>query len=325
MARIRLFAAAAGLLLAATTASAGSYTPIAAYGAPGTTTAVLAINNAGYMTGAINDSTSAGPAFIRDPAGVYTTFTDAGAFATTGRAINAANTITGYSTDSTLNLRTASEFQRSAGGAVTTLVDPATSAPLNGIAQGINASGVIVGDYFFYSGGHLYRHGYILNGGSCTDLSVSPVFSVRTLARGVTDAGLIIGWTSSAGLIQGFVYSGGGYSFVNDPNAVNGTYLEGVNNNGLAVGEWVDAGAILHPFTYNLLTNGFIDLNPPTGNNYNAFGINDLGEVVLTNGSENWLYNPLGVPEPATWALMFIGIGALGGFARRRRAVIGLA
>lgn len=319
----------------AQSASAATYAFIAPYGAPGTNTNVLAINNAGYMTGAIVNADTSGVGFIRDPLGNYTTFTDNGDFSTTGRAIDSSNNITGYSTDNTLNLRTDTQFERAAGGAITVLTNPNMGgANLHGIAQGINSAGAIVGDYFFVSSGHTYRHGYILSGGALTDLSVSPISSMRTLARGITDSGVVDGWTqdTTTGVIQGFIYSGGTFSFVTDPSIGNTgvTYLEGINNNGLAVGQWVDAAANFHPFIYNILTNIFTELHPPTGISFQSFGINDLGEVVLTdtnNPNVNYLYNPLGVgvPEPAAWAMMLIGFAGVGAAVRGRRGALATA
>lgn len=43
--------------------------------------------------------------------------------------------------------------------------------------------------------------------------------------------------------------------------------------------------------------------------------------AVVTLGSPT-SFNPNGVPEPATWAMMLLGFGALGGLLRQRRATI---
>jgi hypothetical protein len=43
----------------------------------------------------------------------------------------------------------------------------------------------------------------------------------------------------------------------------------------------------------------------------------DLGGTVTIN--------PAAVPEPATWALMLLGLGAVGWQLRRRKNVLGLA
>ena len=314
--------------MSAVPADAATYRFIAPYAAAGTSTSVLGINNAGYMTGAISSTLdNSGPGFIRSPGGVYTTFTDSGAFATTGRAINSANTITGYSTDSTLNLRTDGEFVRTSGGSVTPLTDGVN--PLHGIAQGINTAGSIVGDYFFTSGGHTFRHGYSIVGGVFTDISVDNVFSHHTQARGITDSGLIVGWaTLGGGVTEGFIYSGGAFNFIIDPSPSNATttYLEGINNNGLAVGEWQDISGNFHAFEYNLLTSSFLEFAPPGASNAQAFGLNDLGQVVITGNSGNWLYDPNGVPEPASWALMLLGFGGVGaGLRRLRRTARSLA
>ncbi len=315
--------------LASHPADAASYTPIAPYAGAGTSTGVNGINDAGYITGVVGNADGSSDGFIRTPGGAYTLFQVAGSngFDTYGRAINNSNVITGYSTDSTGSLRTDTEFARSSGGAITATTNPVTGVPLNGIAGKMNDSGASVGDYFFTSGGLNYRHGYLINGATFSDISASPLNTEKTEARGINDSGLIVGWELDAltGFVQGFVDNGGVFSFVSDPNPLNAgtTYLESVNNSGMASGDFADASGNLHPFTFNTLTDVFTDLTPPVADGYAAFGINNLGEVVLSGQTTglNYIYNPAGVPEPESWALMLLGFGGLGVAMRSRRGV----
>jgi uncharacterized membrane protein len=73
----------------------------------------------------------------------------------------------------------------------------------------------------------------------------------------------------------------GGYVFktIDDPNAVNGTRLNGINSRGQVVGNYFDANFNGHSF---LLSGGrYIGLNDPNGvNGTFAAGIDDSGEVV---------------------------------------------
>ena len=322
-AQVVLGAGAAMLVIAASPVTAASYTLIPPYAGPGTATGVLGINDAGTMTGNITNADGTGSGFVRSPAGAYTLFSD-GDYATLGRAINAGGAITGYSyVDASEDIRTADEFRRDADGTITLLQNPTTGVALHGIAQGINAAGVIVGENFTQVGAMNFRHGYILDGSSYTELSVSPDFRIKTVARGINDAGLVVGWTSdgTTGLTQGFVYSGGTFDqFVTDPSAANAgiTYLEAVNNHGLASGEWLDAVGDAHPFLYDTLSHAFTELMPPGGGSFDAFGLNDRGQVVLTGLSgANYLYDPAGVPEPALWTLMIVGFGTVGASLRR--------
>ena len=220
---------------------------------------------------------------------------------------------------------TDTEFMRSSAGAITVLNNPDSGLPLHGIAGAVNSSGEIVGDYIFSLGGLSYRHGYLLNGSNFTDISASPLNTEKTQARGITDSGVIVGFERDAltGNVQGFVDTGGVFAFVNDPNPLDAgmTYLELVNNAGLASGEFADASGNLHPFIYNTLTATFTDLAPPVADSYFAFGINNLGEVVLSGQTTglNYIYNPAAVPEPPSWALMLVGFGGLGATMRSRR------
>jgi hypothetical protein len=309
-------------------ASAATYTPIAPYSAPGTTTGVNGINDAGFMTGVIGNADGSSLGFLRDPTGVYTTFAVSGpnGFDTYGRAINNSNVITGYSTDGTGVLTTDTEFKRDPSGVLTVLTNPTDGTLLHGIAGGSNSSGMIVGDYTYVSGGLHYRHGYLIDGASFTDISAEAPNTDKTEARAVTDSGTVVGFELNAvtGVTRGFVDIGGVFQFVSDPNPLNAdtTYLESINNAGLASGEWVDAGGTLHPFIFNTVTDVFSDLTPPTPDSYFAFGINNLGQVVLAGQASglNYLYSPtMGVPEPATWVMTLFGFGGLGGALRSRR------
>jgi hypothetical protein len=312
------------LTLITTTATAATYTLITPYSGAGTTTSVLGLNDAGYMTGSITYADGSADGFVRDPSGVYTTFS-AGS-ETTGRNIGNTGSITGYATDDTGDLTTDTTFVRSPGGTITALTDPTTSAPIHGIAQGQNASGAIVGDYFVTFGGGEHRHGFELSGGTLTDISAGGADPASTTARGINDSGVIVGWALdlTTGVTQGYVDTGGVMSFFADPNVANAdtTYFEDINNSGLVSGEFLDAAGDYHPFEFNTATDAFTDLTPPGSLNDDAFGLNNAGEVVLTNSDgSNYLYNPAAVAEPNTWALMLIGLGGVGVLLRRRSAV----
>lgn len=328
-----LTAAAFVALAVAGVAQASTLTAIASYVDPnGGTTKVLGINNAGWMTGNIvaTDFTSQG--FTRDAGGTYSLFSIGTAGSSTfGRAISEANVVSGYATLPGGNLNTDTEFQRTNGGVVTTLTNPNTSNPLHGIAQGTNASGVQVGDY--YSAGPLGQNspilGYGLSADGLTLTTLSgPAGATRVAARAIEDDGTVAGWAVVGGLAQGFIFSGGIYSLFSDPSQDVGgnTYFEDINNNGLVAGEWVGLDGMGHAFQFNSVTNIFTDIIVAGATNSQAFGLNDAGDVVITTdlatGPNNFIYNNAGVPEPASWALMLVGFFGLGSALRRRRAAL---
>ena len=301
-------------------ASAARYIPVASYVDPlGGRTSLLGINNAGWLTGSVRYDDGTAKGLVRDAGGAYTTFS-VDPF-TQGRAISETNTVVGYSQDvSKSGVNQFREFTRGPGGALTILKNPGTGDDLHGIAQGINGSGAIVGDYF--TGTPARRHGFILDGASFTDFTVPGASNTRL--RGINDAGDIVGFATGLGLAAGFFLSGGAYSLFNAPGGVNGTNLQDLNNFGVAVGQYTDASFNIHAFTYDTHTSLFTELSIAGATTVQAFGINDLGQVILTtdlaSGPNNFIYDPRAVPEPATWAMMLLGFGGMGAALRRRRS-----
>ena len=327
-----LLAAAAFVALgSAGVAQAGTLTPIASYVEAGSTTSVLGINNAGWMAGSVTHADGAIDGFSRDAAGTYTLFSIGTAGSSTyGRSISDANVVSGYATLPGGNLNGDIEYQRTNGGVVTALTNPTTGNPLHGIAQGVNASGVQVGD--FYSGGAGGNLspilGYELSADGLTLTTLSgPAGATRVAARGIADDGTVAGWAVIGGVAQGFIFSGGIYNLFSNPLAAGGnTYFEDINNNGLIAGDYLGADSLFHAFEFDSHTNVFTDIVVAGATNTQAFGINDAGDVVnttnLATGPNNFIYNNAGVPEPASWALMLAGFFGLGSALRRRRAAL---
>jgi probable HAF family extracellular repeat protein len=110
-----------------------------------------------------------------------------------------------------------------------------------------------------------------------------------TAALGINDAGQIVGeyYTSLGGnpLPNGFLYSGGVYTTINDPFDVYGTIPFGINNEGQIVGYYYDGKGVNHGFLYS--EGVYTTLNDPLSvgttpgvSGTVAYGINDKGQVV---------------------------------------------
>jgi probable HAF family extracellular repeat protein len=63
-----------------------------------------------------------------------------------------------------------------------------------------------------------------------------------TQALGLNNTGEVVGfYLDSASLSHGFVYSGGVFTPVDDPNGIGTTVINGVNDSGDIVGFYVDS------------------------------------------------------------------------------------
>ncbi|HLJ98264.1 MAG TPA: PEP-CTERM sorting domain-containing protein [Gemmataceae bacterium] len=195
---------------------------------------------------------------------VYTTLDVPGATATQPVGINNAMQIVGaFSVGGVL---LPSHGFLLSGGAYAQLDVPGTVSGT--IASGINASAQIVG----YNSGS----GFLLTGGNYTPINVpsswaSPVQA--TMANGINDSGQIVGGYSFVGggrppqlVAGGFLLSGGSYT---DLGTVGGSAAHAINNVGQIV------------FAFGVLSRGtFMTLSVPGASLTDAWGINNLGQVV---------------------------------------------
>jgi probable HAF family extracellular repeat protein len=313
---------ATGFLFSTSAAAAASLSVITPYADPlGGSTEVHGVNNAGWMTGSIDRPDGTYVGFIRDPGGAYTTFSY-DAF-TQGRAISETNDVAVEVLTDSFNPREGRQIVRSADGSTTTLQNPNGGAVLHGIPGGFNSAGTMVGDFYSPPGSSL-RHGYILDGSSFTVLDV-PGYTFAA-ARGINDAGTVVGWFFDGGeRDRAYIYSGGAFQIVDHPGAnVLTTFFQDVNNHGIAVGDWQDMTGAEHPFTYDINTQTFTDFDLPGGAPGTAWGIDDAGRIVITTtrefGAVSYLYDPNGsVPEPALWMGLILGFGMAGAALRRGR------
>src|SRR5207244_918500 len=137
----------------------------------------------------------------------------------------------------------------------TTLDDPLANAPNGTLAQGINASGQIVGSY---ADAGVY-HGFLYSGGAYTTLEdplatngttaapINTATTSTTLDEPATPAGrpaydsitagqLVVCYRDASNHPHGFLYSGGTYTTLDDPLAgAAGSFAYGINNAGQVV------------------------------------------------------------------------------------------
>jgi large repetitive protein len=186
---------------------------------------------------------------------------------TNGR--NAAGTTVGVFDDSLHG--TVDGFERNAAGTVTNTFTFAASGAIVTVAQGINASGVVVGE--FISNASLdsndMEHGAVSHGfefnpatGAITtidDPNAGTGFGQGTEAFGINASGEIVGtFVDSARVIHGFVDNNGQFTTIDDPNAGDLTVPQEPTG---------------------LFPDGVSPNSPGIGQGTAALGINDAGEV----------------------------------------------
>ena len=156
-------------------------------------------------------------------------------------------------------------------GAYTSLSAP--GAVYGTVASGINNSGVVVGSFF---DGAFNSHGFVENNGVYTVLDVPG--ALDTTATGINNNGQVVGYFDTGnGALYNFVESNGVFSKVNlnVPNAANGVFTTGINDQGQIAGNFADPDNVGHG-------------------------------IVLTSVATTVI-----VPEPEEWVMLLAGLGML--------------
>jgi chitinase len=194
-----------------------------------------------------------------------------------------------------------------------------------GIAYDINNTGQIVG----VTGAQNGYHAFLYSGGTMTDLGT--LGGWLSVARGINDAGQIVGYSLTADWkMHAFLYDNGQMIDLGTL-AGNYSYAYGINNSGQIVGVTTfTQGTQFHAFLYD---NGeMIDLGTLGGDLSAGRGINDAGQIVgisLTSGGQDhaFLLDPPGqaflqaspVQTPLPPAVLLFGSGLVGLLALGRR------
>lgn len=169
-----------------------------------------------------------------------------------------------------------------------------------------------------------------------TGVSTGGGNTTLTFSYSLTDTGTVgsrvsgFGFNSNPAALSGTVGSGSlfdtlliGGNFPNgigtinvcmlsNPGAGNGNGCGGGSNGGVANGAAAGTG------TFSLVFN-----DSPSTISLSGFAVRYQSIVGVTAGSSG-TGTPIAVPEPATWAMMMVGFGAIGWSIRRRRKVTGI-
>ncbi|HVP33484.1 MAG TPA: hypothetical protein VMT09_07515 [Steroidobacteraceae bacterium] len=180
----------------------GTFTPLPAPPAGYSTVSAIGINNSGVITGGAfppSDPThEQGYVLVGSH---YTFFSRPGWSNTEGRAIGPSGLVTGYNYDDAFTT-CAGFVYNPASGVFTDATAPGSTGCFS-TAQGINASGRITGDGRQPDGtgryGFIWQQGTLVPGGHTLApfLAQIRVAGANTAARGINDAGVIVGFTNA--------------------------------------------------------------------------------------------------------------------------------
>ncbi len=203
------------------------------------------------------------------------------------------------------------------GGTFSTVDAPGTAVTE---LLGLNDSNHAVG-FSSVTGAILGQQAFIEFGGVFTNLNPILPANIRSQATGINDAGNIVGWYfPNSSSESGFLDVGGVISSIVFPGA---TFTEawGINDSGEIVGDYLDSASVQHGFVD--VGGTFTSVDVPGASSTLIKDVNHQGQIVgfsidSVNHIIGFVGTPVSVPEPATFALLSLGLAGLG-FSRRRK------
>lgn len=276
-------------------------------------TELLGINDAATIAGFHGAVTAQG--FTLTLPSTFTSQNFPGSLTSMVTAINGAGSTAGIYQDAAATTHGYTDI----GGTFTTVDAPGT---LFNQALGINTANATAG----YSSatdatGTTGQSAYSQTGGVFTNINALLPANQNSQAVGINNADNIVGfYLPTATTSTGFLDIGGTISTL-DPFGSTITQALGISNTGEIVGSYTDAGGVQHGYTD--IGGLFASFDPAGSVSTTINGVNDLGQIVgfYTDANQNvigFVGTPKSVPEPASLALLVVGL-IVAAVAHRRR------
>ena len=272
-------------LAVAASASAAVLVPVPSVPNSSITT-VFAINDGNVVAGSYIGASDGIEHSFFGPLGSYTSF-DAGTGGSEARGINNKGVITGFSNSQGGNTATEPAFERKGDGKIVNVT--MSGQQLYGQAQGIAALGNMYAGTRWDFGEH-EAVAFVGRGGNWKrDVRIPDVHQAST-AGGINSFGVVVG-SYFQPPTHGFMGSGNKLATVDYPSGDSqGTTLEGINDRGLAVGQWSDSSGNTHSFLYDPATSAFTDINVSGASNVYAWAINAAGAVAVSSDAGSYIW-----------------------------------
>ncbi|HEX4160280.1 MAG TPA: hypothetical protein VHY79_17580 [Rhizomicrobium sp.] len=276
--------AAASLLMAASPALAkgGTWVPVNNI-QNSTAMTLFGIDDSNNISGQYTDTSGAVHGFVGDFAGdKYASFDDPDGD-TQPRAMNDKGYVTGFDAGAF------APWERNPKGTLS----PVTRAghDIDQVAQGINSAGNFVGDFTDVKTS-LFE-GYIGKNAKVTKVFTLKAKNGGYAGRAIDTAGDIGGWyyDPTTGLQRGFLNMAGSKkpTLIDYPSAQY-TVVEGMNDNGIVVGQWQDASGTIHGFYYTVNTGKYTNLDPPGSTQTQVWNINNSNVITASGSAGNFVY-----------------------------------